>query len=566
MGKLKLGADIEFAVFDYMSACFVEAGDIIGQSGKIGCDGSGEQLEIRPSPRAATADGIKELVEQQRKLMRQFLVSHIPYMLSAGGYPSDIPCGFHIHIDKPSYVLSYEKWVHLLSNTVGAAILMLEHPVKDALRRQSTSYGGLLDFRVTTHRGKDCIEYRCPHSPPSPEAAEALYALSAIATAIYPKQTANRHFPQARTSKRKCAEYLSKLAAKHAKIFEDYEENLTALFGAIVNAVAGKKCCWWKRDDPLENTEMLTLTHDYWNLPRKPRFTPTIIGNDGDYKVPDILHTLYEKYGPVTTSSPVYVYGLVNDSRPDISVRINNLDATNAHPLASKLRQILHGAGISSVEFGRSYGERATQHPVAIGIRLSVRKKKSADELAELIYKVLSEAGLINTRRKVRRRKQPLRKIDFSEFKRRLKIREAPAEQGITHQQTQSSVKRRISKLVRPDVSHPDNSRAIERGIVLRDQVSFVERNELDYDVSQYSVVRAFVVNGHKVIYADGGWFCECEYFRYRTGPSGSPLGCKHIFAVLASGEVNGQYLGELCNQNLYKAERTEVNTVSENV
>ena len=155
---ITIGGDPEFEVSDN-DDMIIRANDecefaIRKEFGNIGVDGSGDQVEIRPSPGSP-----ETVVENVRKLLKEFNVAYGEnFKLAASS--DEYPCGGHIHIgvsplpDKDYY----GKLSRILDEFIGKNTSKLNGPARES--GNENGYGRIGDYRSKPHG----MEYRTPPS------------------------------------------------------------------------------------------------------------------------------------------------------------------------------------------------------------------------------------------------------------------------------------------------------------------------------------------------------------------------------------------------------------------
>ena len=168
MGKIKkektiftitLGGDPEFELVDSYDDVINasdtdESFDLDESFGNLGLDGSGDQVELRPSPGSPD-----EVVANIRQLLEQFGSEYgNDYRLAAS---SDYyPCGGHIHIgvDPLPSRDYYKKLSYVLDDFIGMPTKKLNGPARNS--NNDDGYGRINDWREQNHG----MEYRTPPS------------------------------------------------------------------------------------------------------------------------------------------------------------------------------------------------------------------------------------------------------------------------------------------------------------------------------------------------------------------------------------------------------------------
>jgi hypothetical protein len=125
------GADPEFELVDRATRWIVPASEVIngGTSidDKIGCDGSGSQVELRPVP----AGSINKFLLNFKSVLKDFANNYPYYSLLAQG---DIyPLGGHIHVSVPPN----EQILKLLDNWIGKRVIDLSGSARGSYKRLS---------------------------------------------------------------------------------------------------------------------------------------------------------------------------------------------------------------------------------------------------------------------------------------------------------------------------------------------------------------------------------------------------------------------------------------------
>jgi hypothetical protein len=129
--KIKFGADPEFELVERGSGYIVSASDVISggtdRNDKIGVDGSGAQVELRPEP----SGDINKFLLNVKSVLKEFANRYPYYSLSVQG--DRYPLGGHIHLSIPS-----DDWVlRLLDNWVGGRVIDLSGGARGSYKRLS---------------------------------------------------------------------------------------------------------------------------------------------------------------------------------------------------------------------------------------------------------------------------------------------------------------------------------------------------------------------------------------------------------------------------------------------
>lgn len=151
---ISIGGDPEFELVNLdgkvLRARNTEGINLISIHGGVGVDGSGNQVELRPSPGnpEKVVDSIKNLLELFGDNFSE------DYRLAASS--STYPCGGHIHIGieplpDPEY---YSKLSLVLDDFIGIPTAELNGPI----RKSDSEYGNTTDWRVQPYG----MEYRTP--------------------------------------------------------------------------------------------------------------------------------------------------------------------------------------------------------------------------------------------------------------------------------------------------------------------------------------------------------------------------------------------------------------------
>lgn len=128
---LTFGADPEFELVDRTTRWIVPASEVISGgtsiNDKIGCDGSGSQVELRPDP----SSNINKFLLNFKSVLKDFVAKYPYYSLLAQG---DIfPLGGHIHIS----ISPNEKILKLLDNWIGERVVDLSGSARGSYKRLS---------------------------------------------------------------------------------------------------------------------------------------------------------------------------------------------------------------------------------------------------------------------------------------------------------------------------------------------------------------------------------------------------------------------------------------------
>jgi hypothetical protein len=129
VSKISFGADPEFELVDRRDRYIVPASEVIrggtSVNDKIGIDGSGAQVELRPDP----SGSIDKFLLNVRSVLKDFVSSYSYYSLSVQG--DRYPLGGHIHLSIPPY-----KWVlKLLDNWIGSRVIDLSGEARGSYKR-----------------------------------------------------------------------------------------------------------------------------------------------------------------------------------------------------------------------------------------------------------------------------------------------------------------------------------------------------------------------------------------------------------------------------------------------
>jgi hypothetical protein len=129
--KFCFGADPEFELVDRRSRCIVLADEVImggtSVNDKIGVDGAGSQVELRPDP----SGNINRFILNVKSVLKDFVHSYPYYSLSVKG--DRYPLGGHIHVSIPP-----DAWVlKLLDNWVGSHVIDLSGEARGSYKRLS---------------------------------------------------------------------------------------------------------------------------------------------------------------------------------------------------------------------------------------------------------------------------------------------------------------------------------------------------------------------------------------------------------------------------------------------
>jgi hypothetical protein len=129
ISKISFGADPEFELVDRRTRCIVPASEVIvggtSVNDKIGIDGSGSQVELRPDP----SRSINKFILNVKNVLKEFANSYPYYSLSVLG--DRYPLGGHIHLSIPAY-----DWVlRLLDNWVGSRVIDLSGEARGSYKR-----------------------------------------------------------------------------------------------------------------------------------------------------------------------------------------------------------------------------------------------------------------------------------------------------------------------------------------------------------------------------------------------------------------------------------------------
>ena len=156
---ITIGGDPEFELVDnyemvVRASEFVSEFEIEENFGGVGVDGSGDQVELRPSPGKP-----ETVVENVKKLLEKFNNAYGEYyklVTSSLKYP----CGGHIHIgvEPLPHTTYYEKLSLILDEFIGRKTLELNGPARKP--GNEYGYGRISDFRQQPYG----MEYRTPPS------------------------------------------------------------------------------------------------------------------------------------------------------------------------------------------------------------------------------------------------------------------------------------------------------------------------------------------------------------------------------------------------------------------
>jgi hypothetical protein len=129
ISRISFGADPEFELVDRWTKCIVPASEVISGgtsvNDKIGVDGSGAQVELRPDP----SRSINKFILNVKSVLKEFANNYPYYSLSTLG--DRYPLGGHIHLSIPVY-----DWVlKLLDNWVGSRVIDLSGEARGSYKR-----------------------------------------------------------------------------------------------------------------------------------------------------------------------------------------------------------------------------------------------------------------------------------------------------------------------------------------------------------------------------------------------------------------------------------------------
>jgi len=127
--KISFGADPEFELVDRGTRYIVSASEVIGggtsRDDKIGVDGSGSQVELRPDP----SGSINKFLLNVKSVLRDFAHNYPYYTLSVEGDRYSL--GGHIHVSIPP-----DGWVlRLLDNWVGSRVIDLSGAARGSYKK-----------------------------------------------------------------------------------------------------------------------------------------------------------------------------------------------------------------------------------------------------------------------------------------------------------------------------------------------------------------------------------------------------------------------------------------------
>jgi len=129
--KISFGADPEFELIDLRSRSIVSARGIVpggtDSRCKIGKDGAGNQVEIRPEP----SSDIEKFIVEFKSVLRQFATMYPGYSLSAQG--DKFALGGHIHVSVPPS----KEVLELLDNWVGRHVIDLSGSARGSYKKFS---------------------------------------------------------------------------------------------------------------------------------------------------------------------------------------------------------------------------------------------------------------------------------------------------------------------------------------------------------------------------------------------------------------------------------------------
>lgn len=155
--EIMVGADAELEIYDEDYDRYLRAEDYYAYSGKVGCDATGVELELRPDPSTV----VEEVVQNVREL-----IGKIDLEYTVRAYSKSRPLGTHIHVsvhhyDSPLYIRNHIPGD--LRELIAAAIGRPLQKVNALLYkpRLDYGYGNPTDIRDTEHSG---IEIRAPPS------------------------------------------------------------------------------------------------------------------------------------------------------------------------------------------------------------------------------------------------------------------------------------------------------------------------------------------------------------------------------------------------------------------
>jgi hypothetical protein len=127
--RIAFGADPEFELIDSRSRRVVSASGIIAGGTdsrcKIGKDGAGNQVEIRPEP----SSDIEKFIIEFKSVLKQFATMYPGYSLSAQG--DRFALGGHIHVSVPSS----KGVLRLLDNWIGRYVIDLSGSARGSYKK-----------------------------------------------------------------------------------------------------------------------------------------------------------------------------------------------------------------------------------------------------------------------------------------------------------------------------------------------------------------------------------------------------------------------------------------------
>jgi hypothetical protein len=153
---ITIGGDPEFELVD-CDGDVLRAGDeyrfeIQDSCGDIGLDGSGDQVELRPSP------GIPEVVVDNVRMLLEKFGKEFSYKYRLAASSDEFPCGGHIHIGvRP---LPDKAYYEVLSKVLDDFVGYPTKKLNGRCRGEDHSYGNIGDWRNQDYG----MEYRTPPS------------------------------------------------------------------------------------------------------------------------------------------------------------------------------------------------------------------------------------------------------------------------------------------------------------------------------------------------------------------------------------------------------------------
>lgn len=266
--EVKVGCDPEFQLWDLQNSSPIPASSIFQFEGKIGTDGTGDQLELRPDPGSPA-----EVIRNIYSLLKEICMTTY-YDIRFNG-----PCSYggHIHIGVGFPVKPYHSLLEALDDFIGKPTAKL---------CQRGSYGELSDFEVKNWG----FEYRTPSA--------LIFSKPCIAKIAL-----------------KIAKLITEKAIKEEKLYYNDPPTINDYINLGLTSLEAKKWINFIKNPPSDNNSMLYFWkirntdkfkigirfHDEWKEEVKEKIKKEISNIELDYPLIINLFGLAKIRGKVNT-------------------------------------------------------------------------------------------------------------------------------------------------------------------------------------------------------------------------------------------------------------------------